>query len=541
MMKNFNKSIENRVIIRVWLDSGEKIGHASLQTHNYEGNNETKGFSDYGVYVSIYPTGRGVQLYDRIGKAYKTKTLQEDIKKYKKQKKKPVKVELYSLDIKTIEIEYKKLVDSGFNFSILGSSCLKDEKTHNCVGLVFHLLKIGGIEKLAENFGLINFTAGTIVSCSSLLLSYLISVYSSSTKATLIGKLGFLIGCLLSTISDIPDSVMSTLTFSCFSLFGAITGSTYGSFLGYMSVYFEAFPTHNLKLFIRNFRNPTETNLLPSYLGGKIIFSTAGKILNFLATRSFYLFMYTILAIPLFVAGYIGVRSGKIPRYILGAQYLIERKQNISWMLSGRKSNHIIYSVIAGLTICRFLNLIGNPFNSIIDTTFNLPYALHLLSLGSKFLKSAPFISDYCIYYINTMTDEKLTNKIIAIIGEECFDKRIERSVLSGAIFFGVGCAIASSIGLFSMNRTTLKLRKLLNLVLLTPSDLANIAKSAYITESSNYRKQLGTPYSFSNILKKISSPIYTASPLLSKMNQCHHSNNEAIHFETSRTWCRIL
>ena len=84
--ESVNKSIENCVSIKVWLCPGELMGHVSLQTQN--------------IYVSIYPSGRGVGLFDRDGVMYRTKSLPEDMDKYEKKGYKFVEFKLYSLDVK---------------------------------------------------------------------------------------------------------------------------------------------------------------------------------------------------------------------------------------------------------------------------------------------------------------------------------------------------------------------------------------------------------------------------------------------------------
>src|SRR5580704_15008664 len=74
----FDMQAKTVVTVRVWLEIRDKVGHASLQTQGFTGNNSTYGIGDDGVYISIYPTGRGVKPTDRVGVPFKTKTLLED-------------------------------------------------------------------------------------------------------------------------------------------------------------------------------------------------------------------------------------------------------------------------------------------------------------------------------------------------------------------------------------------------------------------------------------------------------------------------------
>lgn len=147
--------MKNNVTIRVWLTDNEKMGHVSLQVGNFQGNNESFGLDpefNSGIYVSIYPSGRGVALFDRAGNKFKTKTLEEDLEKYKKLGCTPETFIIENLDIGKIVHRYHQLIKEGFNFSKLGSSIFRDVKTQNCSGICWYLLQSGGISAQLSHY-----------------------------------------------------------------------------------------------------------------------------------------------------------------------------------------------------------------------------------------------------------------------------------------------------------------------------------------------------------------------------------------------------
>ena len=126
---------DKKVTVRIWypkyFGENKSPGHVSLET--FCGDNlDTKTKGELGIYASFYPTGGQDLLRDTDN----GKTPAD------------VEVNLYSLNVDKINEEYKKFVESDYNWSLFGSTFFKYEKTQNCSGLVAFLLKEGDINKL---------------------------------------------------------------------------------------------------------------------------------------------------------------------------------------------------------------------------------------------------------------------------------------------------------------------------------------------------------------------------------------------------------
>lgn len=132
-----------KITIRFWEGSKKKESHISLQVGDFQGDNDFSGVGDNGIYVSIYPAGRGVALLDREGIPFKTKTLIADMQKYEKEKIVPKLIVLFSLNDQAIIAEYKKFVDRGFNFSFISSTLVRKPETYDCACIVLHLIEKG--------------------------------------------------------------------------------------------------------------------------------------------------------------------------------------------------------------------------------------------------------------------------------------------------------------------------------------------------------------------------------------------------------------
>lgn len=150
----------NYVEIRVWpkqeISSNPKswltLGHVALRVH-FEGKEQ---------YISFWPGTCHTTYNQSQNVCDKSKphfhSIDEDDLLYRKPPS--FKHKLYSLDIKAIQCEFEKFQPQCF-WHLLGSSFINwDEKIKNCAGLVYHLLEIGGINRLVGQLSLTRLKIG---------------------------------------------------------------------------------------------------------------------------------------------------------------------------------------------------------------------------------------------------------------------------------------------------------------------------------------------------------------------------------------------
>jgi hypothetical protein len=129
----------NRVTIRVWSSSikAGEVGHASLET-----------YGPSAIYASFWPES-GVTFSDTRRRA-RHNTLADD----ERSEGRPadVTIRLYSLNVDIINREYVRFKESGCDWDLWASSIFHKENTRNCCGLAYHLLKLGGIHDLVEEY-----------------------------------------------------------------------------------------------------------------------------------------------------------------------------------------------------------------------------------------------------------------------------------------------------------------------------------------------------------------------------------------------------
>ncbi len=483
------------VTVRVWLKIRDKVGHASLQTQNFTGNNVTYGIGDDGVYISIYPTGRGVKPTDRVGVPFKTKTLPEDENKYKRDKK-PVEVNFYTLDTEAIKTEYKKLVDSGFNFSLLGSTAFKNPATHNCCSLVAHLLKIGGIDKLAENNKILNFPLGMVVSSVSTFLSWSACSYFSSSKIVLPGMVGSLFGALLSlrTTDITGDSFISIMTSSVYMSIGMLGGGALGGLGGlgiaYLEIFARADNKHlnlaNLIEYGSRFLNIKGTAFLTTIVGGLILAMSS-------------------------VTGMAGLLSGRVVRYATSTGYLLKEVNPILQRNLPHYVYRSIYPAIGLLAGCRMFHLANAKFDRALDFLIDGYFIYYLLKTQHGQLTLATTLAKMLQEILLTnKTTASIVTSTLSTLGENNYNQKLKYGILTGATLFGLTSCFSTSIGFYTMNRIAIQLKKLLNLTILTPTEVAEIIKCAKKIEDSKNNIKLEP--SFSQLFQKIKSPIFSNS-----------------------------
>lgn len=216
-----------QVTIRVWLDATRIFGHVSLQTGDARGNNENNGVCEEGIYVSIYPA---IVDYTISGSEYIARTLDYDLSHNSVQK--ISEFTLSSLDVDAIEAAYKELVAKGFNFSLFASTFFADERTHNCVGIVYYLLKKGGIDSFAENVSLFSFDKSVLILAASVSIGFPLNAYLKSRFFNLVMELVIVAQLIYSGFSNKPNAFVNNLAVVNSSLVGARLGrDLFGKFM----------------------------------------------------------------------------------------------------------------------------------------------------------------------------------------------------------------------------------------------------------------------------------------------------------------------
>lgn len=113
------------------------IGHVSIETRD--------------LYASLWPTGIDLtnKLKPQVGYAQQSSPAKDE----RSEGRAPdVVVDLHTLDVKKIEDELIKFVQSGSTYHLFGSNRLfKSLGANSCSGLAFDLMHKGGIQKLVSS------------------------------------------------------------------------------------------------------------------------------------------------------------------------------------------------------------------------------------------------------------------------------------------------------------------------------------------------------------------------------------------------------
>lgn len=188
--KIVKKNNEGKVTIRVWKAKGkDSAGHASLQTSK--------------IYASFWPSEQTNKNNLINGVTGSLKTLKEDIKLEERQPDR--KINLYSLNVESINQEFDKFKNKNLNWRLLSSGLFSTEDAQNCSGLVYSLLKAGNIDELFDTknhhsnrvsntikaFGTGSTIGGTIGTGAALTVGYTVA---SGYCATLGGTIGSVFG-----------------------------------------------------------------------------------------------------------------------------------------------------------------------------------------------------------------------------------------------------------------------------------------------------------------------------------------------------------
>lgn len=173
-----NISDHNRVTIFVWYPNGvnRQVGHVSMRTYiggpTGKGNyisfwpNQHKEIPDENSRPSFWKRVKNIpshiykpwdirnQLFGYLRDTEKEKTIEQmfmtDCDANHENGFPEIAIELYSLDVKTLNAEYEKFRKSACKWSIWGSSFFQNDKVKNCCGLVFVLLAKSGIKQLVD-------------------------------------------------------------------------------------------------------------------------------------------------------------------------------------------------------------------------------------------------------------------------------------------------------------------------------------------------------------------------------------------------------
>ncbi len=124
----------NEVRVRIWRGKGGDVGHASLQTA--------------GIYASFWPTSRDKSALLSVGG--KLNTLPEDL--IAEQRSPDVVFSYQALNVEAMHRIFEQFQQQDQNWSLLGSSLLREEDK-NCCGLVLGLLRSGGLDLQARADG----------------------------------------------------------------------------------------------------------------------------------------------------------------------------------------------------------------------------------------------------------------------------------------------------------------------------------------------------------------------------------------------------
>ncbi len=124
----------NRVTIRAWLAHKTTFGHVSIQTYGPDG-----------IYASFWPGGcKKENVCVETGSH--NHTFRED--KLIEEIPPDTEINLYTLDVKTINNVFNVFKRSNSNWALLGSSFLRKEEQRNCSGLAIFLLEKAGVASL---------------------------------------------------------------------------------------------------------------------------------------------------------------------------------------------------------------------------------------------------------------------------------------------------------------------------------------------------------------------------------------------------------
>lgn len=130
-------SVNNRATMRVWFPKGKNVGHVSLETSTH--------------YVSWWP--KNELGYINVVHS-ENRTLVDDIKDEGGQP--DLVVTLYSLDVAKIDLAFADIQKTDCGYVLMGDKPtvrLKNTREgDNCCGMVYKLLRRGGIDKLTGYF-----------------------------------------------------------------------------------------------------------------------------------------------------------------------------------------------------------------------------------------------------------------------------------------------------------------------------------------------------------------------------------------------------
>ncbi len=122
----------NKVTVRAWLNTS--FGHVSVQTYGPDG-----------IYASFWPGGckkeNACVKTDSHNHTFREDKLIEEIPP-------DTEINLYTLDVKTINNVFNVFKRSNSNWALLGSSFLRKEEQRNCSGLAMFLLEKAGVASL---------------------------------------------------------------------------------------------------------------------------------------------------------------------------------------------------------------------------------------------------------------------------------------------------------------------------------------------------------------------------------------------------------
>jgi len=121
------ESFPNEVRVRIWRGKDGDVGHASLQTSS--------------IYASFWPSS--VSKSSLLSVSAKFKTCAEDL--VAEQRSPDVVFTFGDLNVEAINRAFRKFKSEDQNWSLLGSSLLRDQDK-NCCGLVLGLLRTGGLD-----------------------------------------------------------------------------------------------------------------------------------------------------------------------------------------------------------------------------------------------------------------------------------------------------------------------------------------------------------------------------------------------------------